>query len=448
MLRDGVIPAIVGRVARAQSRRVMHFDGGPVDWPPPGVNPERVAQLYIHIPFCKQLCPFCTFHRVRYQADSTAAYFAALRHELAWYREQGFRFTKLYVGGGTPTVEPDGLEALLADVREQFPLREISVETNPRELTGAVLKMLERSGVTRLSVGVQSFDDGLLRGMGRYEAYGGGAQIRECLNEARGRLHTLNVDMMFNLPGQDRRSLAKDLDILAGELRADQVSYYPLMVAPTARRSIRLRMADRSGRSTAGREREYYAAICERLTPDYGMGSVWCFTRGGGAIDEYFVDENDYIGAGSGSFSYVNGVTASTTFSIRGYIEQMANGGAPVVQSRRLSLRERMRYDLLLKLFGLKLDKSMIERKYEGRFARTLRTDILALRAVNAIEDTGTHYVLTGDGTYLWVVLMREFLNGVNSLRADMRHQIRSELRELERSDLVPDIDLQTGRSQ
>lgn len=430
--------AIAGKAAATLSRRLMRFDDGPAEWPPANAAPDRLRQLYVHIPFCAQLCPFCTFHRVRFQADRTAAYFGALRRELDWYRERGFRFSKLYVGGGTPTVDPDSLETLLADVTVQFPIREISVETNPRELTDAVIGMLERAGVSRLSVGVQSFDDEQLRRMGRYAPYGSGNQIRERLTAASGRFRTLNVDMMFNLPGQTPESLAADLETIAHQLRVDQVSYYPLMIAPVAHRSVRLKMAQGRNQLTAGREREYYDMIRRTLTPDYGMGSVWCFMLGDGAIDEYIVDEDEYVGVGSGSFSYVAGVAASTTFSIHGYQEQMTNARIPVAQTRHLSRTERMRYDLLVKLFSMSLDKSVMETKHDGDFANTLRKEIALLRLVGALKDDGENYVLTDSGIYLWVVLMREYLNGVNALRADMRRHIRDELRQL---DSVPALE-------
>jgi len=434
---DALTARIGGSIAQSMSRRMMRFDADDVAWPPREATPDRIRQLYVHIPFCPQLCPFCTFHRVRYQADRAREYFTALRAELRWYRERGFRFTKLYVGGGTPTVEPDALEALLADITEQFPIDEMSVETNPRELTAPVLQMLRRSGVKRLSVGVQSFDDEQLQSMGRCEAYGSGDQIRERLAAAAGRFDTLNVDMMFNLPCQTPESLAADLATIADQLHVDQVSYYPLMVAPVARRAIRQRMSRERQHDTAGREAEYYRMIRDKLTPDYGMGSVWCFSRGTGAIDEYIVDEDDYVGAGSGAFSYVAGVAASTTFSLHGYQQQMSSGRMPVVQTRGLNIAERMRYDLLVKLFSLRLDKAAIERKYADRFLNNMRKELLALRAVGALRDDGAEYVLTKRGTYLWVVLMREFLNGVNTLRADMRHHIRSELREIDADTTV-----------
>lgn len=431
-MTDRLSAYVTGRIARSMSQRLMRFDDNASAWPPRDAEPGSVRQLYIHIPFCAQLCPFCTFHRVRYEADRTMTYFSALRHELAWYRDRGFRFSKLYIGGGTPTVNADELESLLVDVRESFPLQEISVETNPQELTEQVLRMLERSGVNRLSVGVQSFDDDQLERMGRYQTYGSGAQIRERLAAVQGRFDTLNVDMMFNLPTQTTESLNDDLSVLADDLRVDQISYYPLMVAPAARRSVRLRMADESGRETAGREYEFYRMIRSRLTSDYGMGSAWCFSRGDGAIDEYIVDEDDYVGVGSGALSYVAGVAASTTFSIRGYVDTMSKKHSPTVRTRQLQELERMRYDLLVKLFALRMQKNAIEEKYAGRFASSLRKELLALRLIRALSDTGTSYELTDKGAYLWVILMREFLNGVNALRAEMRHRIRGELRELD----------------
>lgn len=429
---ENLITGLAGRTAASLSRRLMRFDAGPVEWPPVDADPERVRQLYVHIPFCLQLCPFCTFHRVRYQADRTATYFAALRRELDWYRERGFRFSKLYVGGGTPTVDPDALESLLTDVTERFPVAEISVETNPRELTVPVLDMLGRAGISRLSVGVQSFDDDQLRRMDRYDSSGSGDQIRERLAAASGRFPTLNVDMIFNLPGQTRESLATDLETIADQLKVTQISYYPLMIAPSARRSVRLNMAKGAGELTAGREREYYDIIRRKLSMDYGMGSVWCFMQGGAAIDEYIVDEDEYVGVGSGSFSFVAGIAASTTFSITGYQTAMTTDRGPVAQTRRLSDKEQMQYDLLVKLFSMSLDKATIEQKYNGRFAEKLRKEISLLRLVGALQDNGAAYVLTDRGAYLWVVLMREYLNGVNALRAEMRHHIRDELNQLE----------------
>ena len=221
--------------ARRALSRLMHFDDHRTAWPPPCADPTGVGQLYIHIPFCSSLCPFCSFHRVRYHRTKASPYFDALRKELAWYRDLGFRFTDVYIGGGTPTVEPLALAKLLEQVHQAFPVQTVSVETNPSNLTNEVLGILDRASVQRLSVGVQSFDDELLKSMGRYSPYGSSEEIRDHLTRAQGRFQTLNLDMMFNLPGQTDKSLEADLALLR-KLRPDQVSYYPLMIAPSAER--------------------------------------------------------------------------------------------------------------------------------------------------------------------------------------------------------------------
>ena len=93
--------------------------------------PAAPCQLYVHVPFCEVLCPFCSFHRVRFNAAKTQRYFDALRREIALYHDAGFRFHDVYVGGGTPTVDADQLVQTLAAVRARSPVRSISVNLRP-----------------------------------------------------------------------------------------------------------------------------------------------------------------------------------------------------------------------------------------------------------------------------------------------------------------------------
>ena len=115
-------------------------------------------------------------------------YFEALRREIRLYHEAGFRFADVYVGGGTPTVHPEELLATLALVRSLSPVVTISIETNPNHLEPALLRRYAEAGVTRLSVGVQSFDDGLLTRMERLAKYGSGEQIRRAPRGGAGRV--------------------------------------------------------------------------------------------------------------------------------------------------------------------------------------------------------------------------------------------------------------------
>ncbi|MCC7198071.1 MAG: coproporphyrinogen III oxidase family protein [Gammaproteobacteria bacterium] len=415
---------------RRESRRTMNFDEGepgmPV--PPPGGH----AFLYVHIPFCTVLCPFCSFHRVEFREHKAVRYFAALRREIEAYRDAGFRFTGVYVGGGTPTVMPGELAKTLRLIRDSFPVKEISVETNPSDLTPEVLSQLADAGVDRLSVGVQSFDDGLLREMERYEKYGSSAEILTRLEAAAGRFRTLNVDMIFNLPHQTPEVLDADLDRVRS-CGANQVSFYPLMTSDTVRRKMTARM----GSLDRKRVRDYYEHILERLRPDFKASSAWCFSRGGLGIDEYIVDAGDYVGVGSGAFSYVNGTMYATTFSLNSYAERISRGLPAITRSRAMSLRDQLRYDLLVRLFGLSLEDDWLERRYGGNFRLRLAPEMLGLSLVGAVRRREGGWDLTERGMYLWVLMMSAFFESVNVFREDMRLHIREEL-EANEEVLVP----------
>jgi coproporphyrinogen III oxidase-like Fe-S oxidoreductase len=395
--------------------------------------PAAPCQLYVHVPFCEVLCPFCSFHRVRYIESKTKRYFDALRREIRLYHDAGFRFGDVYVGGGTPTVDPDELLETLQEVRAASPVRSISIETNPNHLQPAVLQRYRAAGVTRLSVGVQSFDDGLLAGMERLEKYGSGAQIRERLAAARGIFPTLNVDMIFNLPGQTLQMLDHDLEQLLA-LGVDQVSFYPLMTAPSARR----RMDKHMGRSDPRLRHAMYERILDRLLPSYRAASAWCFSRSEGMFDEYIIDQDDYVGVGSGAFSYVGGAMYSTTFSLKHYWTRVEGGQSGITQRRVLGPKERMRYDYLVRLFGGQLRHDHIRKRHGRAFAVRMAPELAAMRLVGATRHDADAIRLTRLGMYCWVLMMAEFFNAVNGVREQMREHIHAELESWNEEARVP----------
>jgi len=337
------------------------------------------------------------------------------------------------VGGGTPTVDADELLETLDLVRRLSPVRAMSIETNPNHLDPVSLRRYRDAGVTRLSVGVQSFDDGLLAGMDRLEKYGSGAVIRERLAAARGVFPTLNVDMIFNLPGQSLAMLDADLDDLLA-LEVDQVSFYPLMTAPTAR----LKMEKSMGRSDPALRHDMYERILDRLATEYRPSSAWCFSRDHGMFDEYIIDQDDYVGVGSGAFSYAGGAMYSTTFSLNHYCRRVEGGQSGITQRRSVGKKERMRYDFLVRLFGGELRRDYIEKRYGRSFALRMAPELLAMRLVGATRHDKDAIRLTRRGMYCWVLMMAEFFNAVNDVREQMREHIRAELETWNEEASVP----------
>jgi len=414
---NNVIHSIIAAQARQEFSRAMRFEGGGV----PHVSPpedQRPRLLYIHIPFCERLCPYCSFNRFVFEENLCREYFRALRKELLLYRDLGYDFGGIYIGGGTPTVLIDELTETIALARASFHIRELSVETNPNHLTNALLSALQQAGVNRLSVGVQSFDDSLLKKMDRYDKYGSGAEILGRIGNALGRFETLNADMIFNFPTQTEAMLDYDLDMLL-KVGVDQVTWYPLMVSDSTRKKV----METLGRVDNRQEERFYHQIVGRLVPTYRFSSAWCFSRRKAMIDEYIVDYDEYAGLGSGSIGYLNGVCYANSFDIRTYITQIDRGELPLAASRIFSTRDRLRYDFLMKLFGTRLNVTDLRKKYGGDFFRLL-PDLLAFSLTGSLAWQSPEIVLTKRGRYAWVILMREFFTAVNNFRDYCRGRV------------------------
>ena len=415
-----MIHSIIAHVSKKQFARALNFkDGGTPELP--ACSDEKRRLLYIHIPFCEELCPYCSFHRIRLNEPLARSYHAALRCEMALYRRQGYRFSGLYIGGGTPTVLMDELVETLQLARELFPVESVSVETNPNHLTDANITALQQAGVNRLSVGVQTFDDGLLRKIARYDKYGSGEDIASRLRDAQGAFDTLNADMIFNFPEQTAPMLEADLTVLL-QLGMQQITFYPLMVSTLTRRLMQKTLGDVNFR----REKSFFRLIRRRLEPHYDSSSAWCFSRKKAAaslIDEYVVDFDEYAGLGSGAIGYLQGVCYANTFDIERYIRDLMQNRLPLEASRRFDVPDRMRYDFLMKLFSTRMNVEELEKKYGGRFFKTLWREMAAFILAGSFRYFSPRLYLTPRGQYLWVVMMREFFIAVNNFRDHCRRE-------------------------
>ncbi len=408
---------------RHNSKRLTRFDGLTPSHNLPEPDTSRTYMLYLHVPFCVVLCPFCSFHRVCFKEDKALRYFDSLRREIRMAHEMGYRFSDIYVGGGTPTVLPGELADTLNLARMLSPIESVSIETNPDHLTPEIMSRMRDAGVTRVSVGVQSMDPGLLKEMDRYDKYGSPERIRQTLEDANGYFETLNADMIFNLPNQTEGMLLKDIDIMTREIEVSQVTFYPLMSAESTMR----KMLKTMGEVDFNREGHLYRMILDALPDTYRPSSAWCFNRKGDTVDEYVIENEEYLGLGSGSLSYLDGILYSSTFSLNNYNRFIDNGQFGISRKQPLTSRDRLRYFLLMNLFGLKLDKELAERRYPG-FFRKLAIEILGLRMMGAVRDEGDHLTLTPYGMRIWILIMREFFMAVSDFRDLMRHAIKEEL--------------------
>ncbi len=405
-----MIASLLGLVTRHEGRKFLklrpELDERALD----SAQHKEKASLYIHIPFCRTLCPFCCFNRYLFKEDAARRYFRHLRKELDLYVRRGFSFSDFYFGGGTPTILMDELAGFIGHLRDVFEVKRISLETTPREITPENVTLLRKAGISRLSIGVQSFDEDIVKAMGR--PFGLATEIKERLLLAQGQFDTLNVDFVFNFPGQTVPQFAADVQAFK-ELGLDQATFYPLMASPHKKSSLERKFS----RVDFSREPGFYRVIQEELyAQGYTPSTVWCFSRGERMIDEYIIDYDDYIGIGAGSVSIVGDNFYVNSFSLERYGELVAGGRLPVVGWRQLAGKEALRYYLLTKLFGMEVDKDRFRRRFGADIGRKLGNELRFLKLFGLVRE-GADIRVTVKGMYPVSVMMREFFAALNGLR-------------------------------
>jgi coproporphyrinogen III oxidase-like Fe-S oxidoreductase len=366
--------------------------------------------LYVHIPFCRTLCPFCCFNRYLFKEDKARQYFQSLKRELDLYIQRGFKFSSVYFGGGTPPIMMDELLGFIDYLKARFEVKEISLETTPAEINWRNIELLKGAGINRLSIGVQSFNNDVLKAMGR--VLSSGEEAREKVLMAEGNFATVNIDLIFNFPFQSLEQFAADIETFKS-LRIDQATFYPLMASPHKKSALERRF----NRVDTSREKQFYDIILERVYSDgYKASTAWCFSRGDRMIDEYIIDYDDYIGLGSGSVSIVNGNFYVNTFSLPRYDELVSQDKLPIIGWRKLTDKENLRYYLLTRLFGLTLDRGKFRERFKTDIHRKLGTELRFLKLFGLVEGQDKLRV-TRKGMFPVNIMMREFFTALNSLR-------------------------------
>ena len=211
-------------------------------------EPGECAGLYVHIPFCSAVCPYCDFAVQTGSAAQRAALVSLLRAESALWSAWERPFDTVYFGGGTPSLLDAGqLDRVLAAVRAELPIRsdaQLFLEANPEDVTPERIGEWRSLGVSFLSLGVQSFHDGELRALGRrHDGRGARNAVKACLE---GGFETVSVDLMFGLPDQDLAAWSENLEIVLA-LGPEHVSCYQLTIhegTAYGRRRARGRLAE------------------------------------------------------------------------------------------------------------------------------------------------------------------------------------------------------------
>lgn len=386
-------------------------------------QPGHQYLLYAHIPFCKTLCSYCTFHRFLFKEHKAREYFINLRKEMDYVKALGYDFTSMYIGGGTTTILEDELIRTIEHARTLFPgIKEVSCETDPLQIATPTFRNL-KGLVDRMSIGVQSFNDDILKMTERYDKFGSGALIYERLQEALELFPTTNVDMIFGFRGQNLEMLQRDMDLLV-ELNPRQITTYPLMVTSQTRKSVKQTIAAK-GIELA----DQYAVIMNTLGNHYRQLTSWTFGRTHDeGFDEYVVDHDEYLGVGSGAFSFLGSSLYVNTFSLRRYNERIKAGMTGVERRRNFDKHAVLQYRLLLGLFSARLSRKYFREVHGVDLDKALFKEMLGLRIAGAVKDNPEdpdNLIVTDAGKFLGLVMMKAFYSGMDNVRAELRKPLR-----------------------
>ena len=315
-----------------------------------------VRHLYVHLPFCGSRCGYCDFVTVVGHASRHGPYVDALLAELELERAVlGDRVETIFLGGGTPTLtEPGALRQLLRALPR---CEELTVEANPETITPGLAALLAAEGVTRVSLGAQSFQPHLLHVLDRRASPDAVRRAFYSLRDAN--LDNISLDLIYGIPGQSAADLDHDIEAALG-LRPEHLSWYELEAKPGTRFThAHGSELERQAEAMEG----YFERVIERLT---GAGYRWYETanfclapdRDGGRDLRsrhnlaYWLGR-DYLGLGIGAVSTVDDRRWRNTPKLGAYVDALARGDSPEREVEPLPSDVRARERVML---GLRLD--------------------------------------------------------------------------------------------
>ena len=291
------------------------------------------SSLYVHIPFCRHICAYCDFCKVYYYEPWVDAYLDRLERELQ-ARNADRPFRTVYIGGGTPSsLNETQLRRLLAILKRPLSgAKEATIEANPEQLDEKKIQLMKEGGINRLSLGVQTFDETILRHLGRQHT---GSQITKavaCCHEVG--LNNISFDLMYGLPGQTHATLKTDLE-RSLNLGVKHLSYYSLILeehtlfalwqqAPKDEKWI-LEADDLIQHFLKANGFEHYE-VSNYAKPGYRSQHNMVYWRNEG-----------YVGIGVGASGYIGSIRYDNTRSINQYLK-----GVTTYTQQSLSLEEQV----------------------------------------------------------------------------------------------------------
>ena len=368
---------------------------------------------YIHIPFCHHICHYCDFNKVFMKNQPVEQYLHCLDREMSMALSgQGYK--SIFVGGGTPTsLNAQQLSFLVESIGRRLPLlqdAEYTFEANPGDLTLEKLRILKEGGVNRLSIGVQSFNDSLLKRIGRTHTKKD--VLRTIRDAERAGFDNVSIDLIYGLPEQTVEDAA-DTVKQALALGLPHYSAYSLIIEP---KTVFYNLMAKGHLPLPKEESEadmYEAVMQEMKASGLQQYEISNFARPGyeSRHNLTYWNNEEYYGFGAGAHGYVNGERYANFGPLKKYMEPLERSEWPRMTSQKTTKREQMEEEMFLglrKTEGVSI--SSFERKFNDNPLRLFQEAIKEMTGRGLLQIKEDAICLTYSGKFLGNEVFQSFL--------------------------------------
>ncbi|MCM3091402.1 MULTISPECIES: radical SAM family heme chaperone HemW [unclassified Cytobacillus] len=331
-----------------------------------------IKAAYIHIPFCEHICHYCDFNKVYLKNQPVGEYLNSIDKEmdLALRETPASRLDSIFVGGGTPTaLNEKQLDQLCSIIKRQLPydqFTEYTFEANPGDLSKEKLQILHDAGVNRLSFGVQTFNDELLKRIGRSHRTKDVFQSIDAAKQVG--FDNISIDLIYSLPGQTLQDF-KDTLQTSFTLDIDHYSGYSLIIEP---KTVFYNLMRRGKLPVPGEdvEAEMYDLLMEQMDKHgFAQYEISNFAKPGyeSRHNITYWDNESYFGFGAGAHGYVDGNRRSNHGPLKKYMEPIENGQLPILEEHKVPQEEQMEEEMFL---GLRKTEGVSISRFKKKFGK------------------------------------------------------------------------------
>jgi len=373
--------------------------------------------LYIHLPFCRSKCPYCDFNSYALKSEKILEeYIISLYKEIDLYSKKLKKvlIKSIYFGGGTPTILSGvSIYNLLNELKSRFKIdysTEITIEANPGTLSRKKMEILFQSGINRLSLGGQSFDNVILKKIGRIHS---AEDIIDAYSQAREiGFDNINIDIMYALPDQSLEDLQATLR-KAVDLKPEHISLYGLTIGAGSKfyQDIQKNLLNLPSEDIEYDMFKWAILYLKNKGYEHYEISNFALSEKRSVHNQIYWNNLPYLGIGAGAFSYINGYRYGNVKKPNKYIEKLSRGKLPMEKGEKLFLEKRMRETIIL---WLRTKDGVNYVEFYQRFKADIRIlfklQIEKLRKMQLIKEDATSFRLSEKGIFLANKVFEEFI--------------------------------------